>query len=172
MQIRRLDAQFEQQLGLKLSRASFRSYKDSLELQDFELNCQRQQQFPDPMDQAIAGCLQRLTARSAKFSQSLVPFYLESVFEEPLMGTDVSKLDLRITNGAYNLSADVKAQLSGKVTSKGSVIYDAQKKLLTINVSEVKFGLLNLTNQVFDELKKNESDKFKVKRPFLYLTVK
>jgi hypothetical protein len=81
-------------------------------------------------------------------------------------------LDLRSVNGRFDLSADVRAQVSGRVRGNGTSSYDPASGVLTIRINEVRFSILNVTGQVFDELKKQESDKLKVRRPFVYLSLK
>ena len=84
----------------------------------------------------------------------------------------MSALDLRTQEGRYDLAVDIKAQISGKVKSYGMISYDQSTKVLTMKITEVKFGFFNLTDKVFQELKKNESPKMVVKKPFVYLDLK
>ena len=129
------------------------------------------------MDQLISGCVQKMTLKSSKFQQQDV----QKVFQGILMETfskaidadlGVNSLDLKTNAGKYDLSAEVKAQISGKVKSNGQMSYDAASGKLSVKISEVKFGFLNITGKVFDELKKNESASMQVKEPYVHLTVK
>jgi len=52
------------------------------------------------------------------------------------------------------------------------VKYEAAAKKITVKVSEVKFSYLDVTSQVFDELKKQESESVKVSKPYIYITIK
>ena len=89
-----------------------------------------------------------------------------------LGGVGVSALDLKTNAGKYDLSAEVKAQVSGKVKSNGNMSYDASAGKLTLKISEVKFGFLNITGKVFDELKKQQSETLKVNEPYVYYSLK
>lgn len=163
--------------ALSVSAASFENEDSSLELQDLSLTCDRLLAHADPLDQLLAGCAQNLTLKSSRFvSRSFVGGLITAV-AQGLTGAaastvGISNLNLKVVKGAYDLTADVKAQISGKAKSYGTVAYDASKKLLTVKITEVKFSILNVTNQVFDELKKNESEKMKVNKPYVYLTLK
>jgi hypothetical protein len=119
-----------------------------------------------------------MTLKSSKFQSQEAEESLAAVLSETISkaisGSDVTvnSVDLKTNAGKYDLSADVKAQVSGKVKSNGNMSYDPASGKLTLKISEVKFSILNITGKVFDELKKNESDKLKVKEPYVYYTIK
>ncbi|MFP5387476.1 MAG: hypothetical protein ACLGHN_15465 [Bacteriovoracia bacterium] len=165
-------------LNLNLGSGNFYSKDDSLELSALSLNCNRDQSLTEEMDQIISGCVKSMNLDMGKFSSASVEktimHTLESsmgfVFEKATLG--VSSLDLTSQNGSYKLAADVKAQVSGKVKSKGNLNYDPASGVLSVKISEVKFGFLNITSKVFDELKKKESEKLQVKKPYVYYKLK
>lgn len=142
---------------LGLSQGQFDSRKDSLRLNNLSVDCSRNLVLEEVTDQVLAGCISRMIFKTSKLSTGDVT---------------VQSFDLKSSNGKYDLSADVKAQINGKVKSNGQLSYDASTGLLTVKITEVKLSILNVTNQVFDELKKNESEKFKVKKPYLYIQLK
>lgn len=163
MQITDLDLSLNAEANFSVASASFVS-DDELSLRNFTLNCARTK-AAEVIDQLLEGCVQKMRARSSKFSSnSLVSFV-----ENTLGGVGVSDLDLSVSGGQLDLTAQIKAQISGKAKAKGNISYAASEKKITVKLSEVKFGILNVTSQVFDELKKNESPKMKVQKPYIYL---
>lgn len=142
---------------LSLGSGRFVSEKDTLGFDGVSVNCVRPSGIPEVMDQVLLGCIQSMALKSSRFSQE---------------GLRINSLDLKTSNGRFDLTADIKAEISGKVRSRGNMAYDPKTGIATIKISEVKFGILNVTSKVFDALKKKESDKFKVKEPFLYYNLK
>lgn len=177
MQVRGFNLNVGDQIDLSLTSARFNSKKDTLKLDGLTMNCLRNVDSKDVMDQLILGCIQKLTFKANKYSSQEVLKAIESILLETSdlvskSNLSVSSVSFKANSGKFELSADVKAQVSGKVTSKGSLGYDIDKGILAIKISEVKLSILNITSKVFDELRKNESEKFKVKEPYIYITVK
>jgi hypothetical protein len=171
----------EDKLTLNLLSGRFNSEKDELNLDNLSLDCSRDVNQKELTDQFISGCIQKMNLKTAKFSQSgeegpvsvLKTVVENSLDDQPLLGNiGVSSLDLKTNAGKYDLSVEVKAQISGKVKSKGNMSYDPDSGKLTIKISEVKFGFLNITSKVFDELKKQQSETLKVNEPYVYYLVK
>jgi hypothetical protein len=100
--------------------------------------------------------------------------FLSEVIEIPTKGEDVevSSFDLRINGKRFDLSTDIRAQISGKVKASGQISYNSTQGLIVVKITEVKFGFLNITSMVFDELKKNESPRLKVREPYIYYQLK
>lgn len=142
------------QLGLGVGR--FDSPKDSLKIDGLSLECNRDSAQENLFVQLINGCINRLAFKTAKFQQSDIR---------------VNSADLKINSGKFDITAELKAQISGKVKGNGTVSYDSATSVLTIKFSEIKLGILSVKGQVFSELKKKETEKFKVKEPYLYITV-
>lgn len=166
-------------LGMSLANGNFNSPDDSLRLSGLALDCNRAMTSKEVIDQLINGCVQRMALKTSKFSSQTVDEGLFNLMEESLKivlddkaDLGINSLDLKTTNGKYDLSAQVKAQISGRVKSNGDMSYDEASGKITLKIKEVKFGILNITGKVFDELKKNESDKLKVKEPYVYYTLK
>ncbi|HXH75884.1 MAG TPA: hypothetical protein VNJ08_13015 [Bacteriovoracaceae bacterium] len=175
--LKAFNLKFKERLNISLAEASFVSPDEELKLTNFNLDCSRDELMTELKDQVINGCISQMSLKSARFSsQSFHESDLISALSSSLTnavgsGVGIAGLDLKVNAGKYELSAVVKAQISGKAKSHGQVSYDASKKLLTIKITEVKFSVLNVTSKVFDELKKNESEKMKVKQPYVYLTL-
>lgn len=160
-----------ERLNISLVDAAFISPDETMELQSFSLDCARDLTTTVVKDQIINGCLQQLRLKSTKLTT-------QSILEEGILsalsnsGVKISGLDVKVNSGKYEFSAEVKAQMSGKAKSNGQLSYDSSKKLLTIKINEIKFSVLNVTSQVFKELKKKESESMRVEKPYLYLTIK
>jgi hypothetical protein len=184
MNVKNLNLDLSDRASVSVDHADFISPDDKLVLSRFTLDCVRHQQLPEVMDQLISGCVQKMHLKSSKFSSSgqeedsFAAHFSEAVVEalqdgkSSLSGVGVSSLELKVNAGRYELAAEVKADVSGKVRSLGTLAYNAQEKILTIRINEVKFSILNVTSKVFDELKKKESDKMRVRPPYVYLTLK
>jgi hypothetical protein len=166
-----------------LAAGQFVSADDNLGLDNLSLDCSRDQRGPEVWDQVLSGCVQRLILKAGRFNSAATEAHLPGLLGATILAAagaapevrsavQISGLDLRISGGKYNLSAEVRAQISGKVTSTGTASYDSAKGVLALRISEVKFGFLNVTDKVFDELKKNESEKLTVKPPFVYYSLR
>lgn len=166
-------------LALSLSSATFLSLDDHLKLDGLNLNCSRDLAHEKEMDQLISGCLKKMSLKSSRFSSESVQFGLSNILVDAFISATGEKGDLGIkslefktSNGKYDLEADVKAQISGTVKSDGNMSYDPVTGIVKVKISEVKFGFFNITGKVFDELEKNESEKLRVKEPYVYYTIK
>lgn len=172
------DLSFQNNFIATLEEGYFESQDSELLLQNFSLNCSLNLSEMDFQDQILSGCMKSLTLRSSKFTStsSMTNTFLGSLVMGMTGGAPsnfgITGLDLKVNGGNFNLTAEVKAQISGKAKSYGQMSYDSAMKLLTVRIDEVKFSVLNVTKQVFDELKKNESEKMKVSRPYVYIKLK
>lgn len=163
---------------MTLGSAVFNSPDKNVDLKNLNLACDRVAAFPEVMDQVISGCIQKMTLKTTGLStdgegvdQALMKALDES-HDEVLGGVGVKNLNLKVNAGKFELSAEVKAQISGTAKASGTLKYEAAVKKLTVKISEVKFGILDVTSQVFDELKKQESATLKVSKPYIYITLK
>lgn len=173
-----LDLSYEDKLSFSILEGEFIG-DDELHLKNFALNCNKDLSQAAAENQLIFGCLQKMTVKSQSFSQSAVEEGIVSAFSKAISSVSGSRgdlsiksLDFKITGGKYELGADIKAQMSGRAKSKGQMSYDPNSGIMTIKISEVKFGVLSVTGLVFDELKKNENARMKVKEPNVYYKLK
>lgn len=173
-----LDLTYEDSLSFSLIEGEFVG-DDELHLKNFTLNCNKDLSQAAADNQLIFGCLQKMNVKSQSFSQSAVEEGMVSAFTDAMKSVAGSRgdltikaLDFKINNGKYELGADIKAALSGRAKSNGNMSYDPETGVMTIKISEVKFGILSVTGKVFDELKKNENDRMKVKQPHVYYKIK
>lgn len=164
---------------LSMSSGVFHSPDSDINLKNFNLACDRVGTFQDLLDQVLSGCVQKLNLRVGGFSslggegvEHAIINAIDQRHDSFKGSVGIKNLDLKIASGKFQLSAEIKAQISGTATGSGTVKYEAELKKVTVKVSEIKFGFLDLTTQVFDELKKQESQTMKVSRPYIYLTIK
>jgi hypothetical protein len=170
---------FASSVSLSAVSAIFNSPDKNIDLKNLNLACNRISTFPEVMDQVINGCIQKMSLKTAAlttdgesgFDQALMKA-IDETHDEILGGVGIKNLNLKVTGGKFELSTEVKAQISGTATATGTIKYEAPVKKLTVKISEVKFGFLDLTSKVFDELKKQESATLKVSKPYVYITIK
>jgi hypothetical protein len=179
MSVKGFNLNFGSALSMSLQSGRFLSHEDSLKLDGLSLSCSRDITHKDDMDQLIMGCVNQMTLKSSRFSSESVKSGIVDILTSAFRGATgtkadvgVSSLELKTQKGKYNLEADVKAQISGKVKSNGNMNYDPATGKMILKISEVKFGFINITGKVFDELEKNESEKLKVKKPYVYYSIK
>jgi len=177
MLVKKLNLYVNSKLDFSLDSASFNSSDDHLQLSRMTLICSRDMKETKVEDQVLQGCISQLKLATSNLSSKslvinqMISSLIESSPIPKRPDVNIENLDLRIASGRYELSAMVKAQISGRLKSHGNVSYESSKKLMAIKISEVKFTFLDITDEVFDELKKNESERMKVKKPFIYLNL-
>lgn len=155
-------------LKFSLNSGRLHSRDESAVIGGLTLDCDRDQTHVQEMDQVIKGCIRKMVLKTTKFSSTSLVSFIDSIRGQ----VNINSLDLKTNNGRYDLSADIKAEISGKVRSSGTLSHNSQESQLIIKISEVKFGILNITGKVFDELRKNQSEKLKVREPYVYYSLK
>jgi hypothetical protein len=179
IKLKNLNFLFADKMGLEMASAVFNSPEQDVEMKGMSLNCDLVKSQKELMDQALMGCIQKMTLKSSALStngdSSLVNTIM-SAFDERhnslQASVGIKNLSMKVTSGKFDLSAEVRAQISGTAKASGTLKYDQSTKKLTVKISEVKFGILNVTSQVFSELKKQESATLKVNEPYVYITFK
>ncbi len=178
MSVSNLNLSLAEKVILSLGSGRFYSKNDELNLDGLFLDCLRDESSEGIVDQLIKGCIQKMILKNSKFSSQDNGGLLGamkssiSVIVSGKSDLGINSLEMRTTNGKYNLTAEIKSSISGKVKSNGHTSYDPILGKLTIKVSEIKFGILNITSKVFEELKKKETQRLKIKEPFIYYTIK
>lgn len=179
MKLQNVNFAFNDKISLTMASALFNSPDQNAEMKGMALNCDVIKTHKEVMDQALLGCIQKMTLKSSGINTngetSIANTFMSAVDEGHnalTASVGIKNLNMKVTNGKFDLSADVKAQISGTAKASGTLKYDQSSKMLTIKISEVKFGILNVTSQVFNELKKQESSTLKVDQPYVYITLK
>jgi hypothetical protein len=176
---------YKENATLNFTQASFRSPEDDLNLKNFSLDCSRNNSTTHLMHSLIIGCVERMNLKVGSFNSNKKSFTLDEAQErlesiiravdernETRGGVSLKNLELKVVAGKFNLAGDIKAQISGRAVGKGTIQFNPADSVLTAKVSEIKFGIWDVTSQVFDELKKQQTATFKVKQPYIYITIK
>lgn len=179
MKLKGMNFLFSEKLVLEMASAAFNSVDQDIEMKGMTLNCDLIKSQKEILDQALMGCIQKMTLKSSALSTSgesgLVNTFMSALDEghKSLQASvGIKNLNMKVNSGKFDLTAEVKAQVSGTAKALGNLKYDQSTKKLTVKISEVKFGFLNVTSQVFNELKKQESATLKVNEPYVYITLK
>ena len=178
IELKNFSANSAARVAVSLDYAKFVSVHDALELKNFSLSCDKAQATGE--GEFILGCIQKMNLKSSSFNSSSNSENksIASVFSDSLIRATEAKslsikaIDFKSVNGKFEVVADIKAQVSGTAKGNGNLSYDQATKILTVKISDVKFGILNVTSQVFDELKKQESATLKVNKPYVYYQLK
>ncbi len=177
MTLKDFNLSFSETFGLQMGSGIFTSSVDQSRFSELHLSCERHQSYKMVKEQMINGCLKKMTMKIGAFSTTsafinkLMPA-VDGRFDVFADSVDIKDFDVNMTNSSFDFVGELKALIIGKIKGKGSVGYSSHDNRLTINLNEVKFGFLNITSQVFDELKKQENDEMKVERPYIYVTIK
>jgi hypothetical protein len=172
MEISSLNLSLDQNFDLSLKAGHFQSKSSSLKLDQFSLSCLRDLNQEKILDQLVVGCTQKLSLKSSKFSSQKINELVARFIGTSITGLGVQNAEIQISSGKFDLSAEVKAEISGRVRGRGTVTYDSLTGKITARIDEVKFGILNVTGRVLDEIKKKENEKLKVKGSNVYYSLK
>ncbi len=179
IQLSAFNLDFQERAILTMSSGSFQSPDKEIDFKNFNLACDRISTFPEIMDQVLSGCIQKMNLKVGGFSsmgaegiENALLMAMDQKHDEFKSSVSIKNVDFKVNGGKFQFAVDVKAQISGTVTGSGSVKYEVPLKKVTVKVSEIKFGFLDLTSQVFDQLKKQETASMKVSKPYIYLTIK
>lgn len=84
-----------------------------------------------------------------------------------------SNSSIKISNNKIQLSSNWQVGiLSGKLRAIGETAYLKDKDILRVKINSAHLGIIPIKNTLFSILKKNESSKFKVIKPYLYVDLK
>lgn len=119
------------------------------EIDNFTLNCRANNRMSD----AINACV------------NLGQLNLGRYFEG---STDLRDAKVSIQRG--KLAFEVKVAGIGKINGNGSVTHDDARRLITIKIDKVKYGILDITGRFFSMVADLESDSVKVSRPNIFVT--
>jgi len=165
------------ELNMSGTRVFYKTTKDgAMALENFRAKCLiNNNQLPTYQDKILDYCTTDGDVYIGKFtSQS------DKTFKSIAAALDIT------TNGQGKIleSSEIRSinfdnrnhAMSGSVTIDGKTIrfwggswYMAEQKTLKIKMDRAKWGLFNITDRMFNELKQKESAKFLVQRPYLYL---
>lgn len=143
--------------------------EDHYALSNLNMNCKTPKAGLRPLE----NCLQNGSINIANFQMdqaNSLSFALNAI---SVTGTDASfkNLELVLKNGNFNL--ELKATMSVTVTIKGDghieYLPSGGDFDLRVRIDKLKASFLNIKDDLFKELKKNESDTLKVQAPYIYI---
>lgn len=157
-------------LNANLTSGNFDS-ESKMSIQNVSAQCFRAS-GADVFEEVIAGCLQQGVVKFSSFeSRSLDTFVSLLTDEVETESTQVRSLNLNFAKKNFNLTANAKFGVNGTLRAKGSADVDYQNKKAVIRVTEVKFGILNITGKFFTEIEKLDLKGVEVRRPYIYITL-
>lgn len=127
----------------------------------------------DVFEEVINGCLEKGVVKVTDFVSQSVESFLAKFSEKEFYpeNTQVRSLNLVLLNNNFNLSANAKFGINGTLKARGNAQVDYLKRKGTLKITEVKFGILNITNKFFDEVRKMEIKGLVVNQPYLYFNL-
>jgi hypothetical protein len=165
------------ELNMTGTRIFYKTSKEGMALENFRGKCLvNNSTLPSYKDKVLDYCttdgdvyIGKFTQQSGQALTTIASALDKSTFGSGKMLEDAS--DIR------SLNFDTKNHdMSGSVTIDGKTIrfwggswYLAETKTMKIKIDRAKWGLFNITDRMFGELKQKESAKFIVQRPFVYL---
>jgi hypothetical protein len=177
MRVNKFNINLDNSLSISTELASFISPDASLDLNSLSLRCNRLGAAGELSMELLLGCIDKMSFTLKSFD-SMNSFALEKAIARVLtrrgskQGLGLRNVGLTVNKGKLDLRGEVKAQLSGRVSALGNISYDSSNQKLVFQINSIKFGILDITARVFDELKKEENDNLKVNRPFIFISVK
>lgn len=165
--------------GRKLS-ASVGTFTSVVEYSDTSLrglsvNCSEARVFENYGHQILDGCLTNSQMNLSYFKSSSSRKLLNILEDLPgirASNTVVKNGSIKISNKSFNMIAEVDIGMSAKVKIEGKTEFQDDQKRVVIRIDKAKASFINIKNKIFDELKKSESDTFKVQNPYLYILLK
>lgn len=79
----------------------------------------------------------------------------------------ISEISLTIKDHKFELKAKLKGLFVGRLVATGEVYYHKEEKLLKVEVITAHLGIVPVKGTLFAILKKQETKKFKVEKPYL-----
>ncbi len=144
--------------------------EDNYTLSGLGLNCKNPSLGLRPLE----NCLQTGTLKISNFQMSQANMFTQTLNVIDASATDASFKNMNLTfkNGSFDL--ELKASLSVTVTIKGEgkveYLPAGQDFDLRIRIDKLKASFLNIKDDLFKELKKNESESLKVQDPYIYIS--
>ncbi|WP_127717919.1 hypothetical protein [Halobacteriovorax sp. HLS] len=149
-------------------------YSDTA-LRGLNVNCSKARMFENYGHQVLDACLTNSKVNLTYFKTSSSRKILNILEELPgvrASTTVVKNGTITISNKSFNMVAEVDIGMNAKVKIEGKTEFEDDKKRVSIRIDKAKASFLNIKNKIFDELKKSESDTFRVQKPYLYIMLK
>lgn len=160
--------------------ASIKNFSSIIEysetnLRDFTASCRENRTFENYGYQLMDACLSNASYTLGFFETESTRKIL-NIFEG-LPGVRASKIGVKegkisVNSNSFKINAKVDIGMSAKVKIEGKSKFEEDKKRVSIRIDKAKASFLNIKKQIFNELRKSQSDTLKVEEPYIYLLVK
>lgn len=162
--------------GSKLN-ASIESFSSAVQYSDtnlrsFSATCSEKRIFENYGHQVIDACLTNANLTMAYFKTTSTRKILNIFADLPgikASTTVVQNASIKILNNKFKMQAKVDLGMSAKVKIEGISEFQDQHNRVAIRIDKAKASFLNIKNKIFEELKKSQSDTFKVEKPYIYI---
>jgi hypothetical protein len=144
--------------SVQLGQLYQRGKSSDMLIEDLKATCKGKDTATDITERFIHNCLKYLQGNLYKF-------------EDGTSDLKIMHGDLSVRNGRLRLNAKIFTDINGKVKLEGHADYDDNSDVLRIRVDKAKFGIISLKKRLFKELQKQQSDSFKVRNPYIYITL-
>lgn len=176
MNVSGLNLSLENNVRVNISSADFRSSKNEMKLENFNLTCSKFSAKMDWIENLLIGCVSSMNLNSEYFNSSKVNKFLQHILREfknkenfdPSSLFDVNDARISINNGQLKVYGQIKSDISGKIRGKGHFFYHESQKTLELRIDEVRFGILNITQRIFNEIKEANIPNIEVRQPYVY----
>jgi hypothetical protein len=137
------------------------------------INCRKSAEYDDVKDQILSACLTTgyLSLGRINFQNNKSHFY--NLVDEGTLGSSF-KLDyLKLNINRNSFKGEFKGDVSKgiKVKMEGNTWYNPESNVVKIKIDKAKAGFINIKNTIFKELKNNESDKLRVDKPYIFISL-
>lgn len=132
----------------------------------------------------IDGCTTNSTMSFSRilFNKTLRPIHILEGLKNTISKLTTDKSNSRLNNvmeftkfsfsskdNNFKLKLTAKTSRKVKVKMSGLMNFNKTTNILKIKINKAKSGFINIKNIIFKELKKQESETFKVQKPYIYI---
>lgn len=157
-------------LSLSISSADFKTFDRNGHVRKLSMECGEPSLLVGDLSFLIAdGCAGNISLRVKSL------YYFEDLknYVLAIMPDDIHFTKIKIDVVNHKLSGKIKVKFGNnpkvKLKLKGYSTYNKAEQTIEIRLDRVKVGLISVKKQFFDELEKNETDRFIIERPYIYI---
>jgi len=162
----------EKKVGFNFSRFQGVREAERMNIERLKTNCVL---YPidNLKDQLLESCLKNgsIRVKVGEFTKNVKTMLSKVLFDQEIISDDVKVEDLGvdIKNHRFKMWADISASMSASVKIEGQTHYLKESNQVRIRIDKAKASFFNIKDRLFKELKRKESENFKVSKPYLYL---
>jgi hypothetical protein len=163
-------------LDLSIKNALLTTDADQNLIDNLKLNCPTfTRQTQDQNELILLNCLTNSSLTLNNFESKEAKLFFANLLSETFLkdisvnNIKVGQAQLNIKNNSFTGSIRVELDIKATVKLEGTTHYDLSDKTIRVKIDRARVGILNITGMLFDELKKMESDKITVQRPYVII---